>query len=136
MGVKTNILIALATIMMVVSANYEQSSGSNSKVFATETWELYGDLLEIMESNDDYARVSGNSGMSGMNQHSNQMLGSMSSQSRYGTGSVQSNTQQSSRVLNGGSASNYGMHSSGSASNYGMQNQRGSGSNGFHNHGS
>merc|ERR1712133_212502 len=113
MGVKTNILIALATIMMVVSANYEQSSGSNSKVFATETEELYGDLLEIMDSNDDYARVSGNSGMSGMNHHSNQMIGSMSSQSRYGTGSVQSNPQQSSRVLNGGSASNYGMRNHG-----------------------
>jgi len=102
---KTNILIALAAIMMVASANYEQSSSSHSNVLATETEELYGDLLEIMDSNDiqgDYARGSGNSGMSGMNHHSNQMSGSMSSASKYGTGNVQSNFQQSSRA--GGSS--------------------------------
>jgi len=105
--IKTNILLALAAIMMVASANYEQSSSSNSKVLATtETEELYGDLLEIMDSNDaiqgDYARVSGSSGMSGMNRHSNEMLGSMSSQSSYGTGSVQTNIHHSSRA--GGSS--------------------------------
>jgi len=109
--IKTNIL-ALATIMMVASANYEPSSSSNSKVLATETEELYGDLLEIMDSNDaiqgDYARVSGSSGMSGMNRHSNEMLGSMSSQSSYGTGSVQSNIHQSSRA--GGSSVMSGMN--------------------------
>merc|ERR1719334_1158793 len=98
--------------MMVASANYEQSSSSNSKVLATETEELYGDLLEIMDSTDaiqgDYARVSGSSGMSVMNFHSNEMLGSMSSQSSYGTGSVQSNIHQSSRA--GGSSVMSGMN--------------------------
>jgi len=110
--IKSNILLALATIMMVASANYEQSSSSNSKVLATETEELYGDLLEIMDSNDaiqgDYARISGSSGMSGLNRHSNEMLGSMSSQNSYGTGSVQSNIHQSSRA--GGSSVMSGMN--------------------------
>merc|ERR1719167_1310651 len=84
--------------MMVASANYDQSSSSISKVLATETINLFdNDVFE-----EDYARVSGTSGMSGMNHHSNLMVGSMSSQGRYGMGSFQSNIQQSSHA--GGSS--------------------------------
>merc|ERR1712126_493950 len=89
-----NILIALASIMMVASANYEQSSSSNFKVLATETIDLFdNDVIEV-----DYSRDSGSSGMSSMN-HPNQMLGSMTSQGSYSTGSVQRNLQQSSQMM-------------------------------------
>jgi len=86
--VKKTILIALASIMMVASANYEQSSSSNSRVLATETIDLFDN--NVIEA--DYARISGSSGM---NHHSNHMLGSMSSQGRYGMGSVQSTSGSS-----------------------------------------
>jgi len=116
--VKKNILIALASIMMVASANYEQSSSSNSRVLATETIDLFDN--NVMEA--DYARVSGSSGMSGMNHHSNLMAGSMSSQGSYGMGSVQSNSgslgmsgmiHQSDQMV--GSMQSLGSYSTGSA---------------------
>jgi len=111
-----NILIALASIMMVASANYEQSSSSNFKVLATETIDLFdNDVIEV-----DYSRDSGSSGLSNMN-HPNQMLGSMTtSQGSYGTGSVQSNIQRSSRTSGSsgmsqvvGGMSSYGTYSTG-----------------------
>jgi len=116
--VKKNILIALASIMMVASANYEQSSSSNSRVLATETIDLFDN--NVMEA--DYARVSGSSGMSSMNHHSNLMAGSMSSQGSYGMGSVQSNSgslgmsgmiHQSDQMV--GSMQSIGSYSTGSA---------------------
>merc|ERR1712136_462506 len=46
------------------------------------------------------SREGGSSGMSGMNHHSNQMVGSMSSQGSYSTGSTQRNTQHISQRMN------------------------------------
>jgi len=105
--VKKNILNVLASIIMVASANYEQSSSSNSRMLATETIDLFdNDAIEV-----DYGRLSGSSGMSGMNHHSNQMLGSMSSQGNYGMGSVQSNIQQSNRMSGSSGMSGMNHHS-------------------------
>jgi len=104
--VKKNILNVLASIIMVASANYEQSSSSNPRMLATETIDLFDDAIEV-----DYGRFSGSSGMSGMNHHSNQMLGSMSSQGNYGMGSVQSNNQQSNRMSGSSGMSGMNHHS-------------------------
>jgi len=104
--VKKNILNVLASIIMVASANYEQSSSSNPRMLATETIDLFDDAIEV-----DYGRLSGSSGMSGMNHHSNQMLGSMSSQGNYGMGSVQSNIQQSNRMSGSSGMSGMNHHS-------------------------
>merc|ERR1719334_2673913 len=103
-----NILIALASIMMVASANYEQSSSSNSRVLATETIDLFDNVIEA-----DYARGSGSSGM---NHHSNLMLGSMSSQGSYSTGSIQRSIQQSSQRMSMPRTSQFKSTSSGSQS--------------------
>jgi len=101
-----NILIVLASIM-VASANYEQSSSSNSRMLATETIDLFdNDAIEA-----DYERLSGSSGMSGMNHHSKQMLGGMSSQGNYGMGSVQSNIQQSNSMSGSSGMSGMNHHS-------------------------
>merc|ERR1712203_829519 len=85
--------------MAVAAGNFEQS---NFKVLATETINLFdNDVIEMVGSESfssesaqghDYAGDSQNSGMSGMNLHSNQMLGSMSSRGGYSVGSAQ-NTQ-------------------------------------------
>merc|ERR1719295_2404084 len=110
--IKKNIFIVLASVIIIASANYEQSSSSNSRILATETIDLFdNDAIEV-----DYGRLSGSSGMSGMNHNSNQMLGSMSSQGNYGMGSVQSNIQHSNRMSGSSGMSGMNHHySSGGA---------------------
>merc|ERR1719167_1826130 len=90
--------------IMVASANYEQSSSSNSRMLASETIDLFdNDAIEV-----DYGRLSGSSGM---NHHSNQMLRGMSSQGNYGMASVQSNIQQSNRMSGSSGMSGMNHHS-------------------------
>merc|ERR1719346_230538 len=115
---KKNLLITLATIMMAVTAaNYEQSSNGNFKVLATETINLFdNDVIEVVGSESfshgsaqgqDYAGGSVDSGMSGMNHHSNQMLGSMPSHDSYVVGSALNTQSLSHARASGNSGMNY-----------------------------
>merc|ERR1712060_801426 len=114
----------MGIMMAVVAANYEQSS--NFKVLATETISLFdNDVIEMVGSESfssksaqghDYAGASQNSGMPGMNHHSNQMLGSMSSRGSYSMGSTERNT-----YMSNGAASERSMNTRSSSLSSGSQ---------------
>merc|ERR1712126_224634 len=127
------ILIALATVMAVATAYYEQSTETYSGMSGTNhhSNQMPGSMSSLGSyssgnsgmshhssqmsgrmSSGDYAR--GNSDISGMNHQSNQMLGSISSSGNYDSGnSGMSGINHGSNLMQGSMSS--GGYSSGSA---------------------